>query len=118
MNGAQLRVNLSDGSTLSILLPDGLQRWTALQSDPAFNARVRGMGLTRDGTYFALPAPRSFRRVVYKAEVNRDTEGTPVAVRVGYQADDVSVWLTLYFSGMVRVDTHRVGRPRWQPSEG
>ena len=111
-----LKVSLSDGQTLTFnLLTEG-EVWAERESDPAFQASVRGLTLIHNGVLHSLPHPR-FGRTQFRAEVVSDGDKA-VAARAGYIADDVMVWMTIYFNGsppMVRMDVKRVGKPRWMP---
>lgn len=114
----QLKVALATGTTLTFALPDEIGAWQAKQADPAFQRSIRSLGLLHCGHSHALPAPVSFGRVTYMAEVLANGNGKPASSRIGYVADDVMAWLTVYFKGsppLARYDLRKTGKLRWSP---
>jgi hypothetical protein len=111
-----LRVNLQDGSTVSVDLERDMERWSKLKADPAFQRSIRGALIVIDGCQHTMPLPVGFNGpVVYDAELVRDTKrgGAIVAERVVCYVDCVRITLTVYVSSLVmRVDVARVGRLR------
>lgn len=112
-----LRANMRDGRTLCFDLsaPAGTAEWQARQADPEFQANVTGMAVLWEGEQYALPLPRSFRRVAYTAELLKDADKA-VGIRLAAQADDTVASITVYFRQapkLARYDLRRVGKPRY-----
>jgi hypothetical protein len=113
----QLKVALSTGSTLTFDLPAGLGAWSQQQADPAFQRNIRSLAILYEGASHVLPAPVAFRRVLYMAEVRLNENGAPASSRVGYAADGVLCWMTVYakrLPPMVRFDVRQTGRMVWR----
>ena len=116
----KLKVNRSDGSTLELDLLEG--EWDARKADPAFQASITGLVLVGEAGMHALNVPRGFRTVSFAAEVVRKKSkagqvGEATGARIGWQADDVQGWLTVYYNDVVRMSVQRVGRPRFVPAD-
>lgn len=116
-----LYVSLRDGSVrrYDLLTPDGRDAWFDDSSDRGYVPSVRGLALGSNGSRVDLPAPRRFRRLIYRAEVVEDREGVPLAERVSAVCDDVVVSLTMHLNGRTgrfRLDVDRRGTARFVPS--
>lgn len=114
----QLKVNTKSGETLTFELPEEMGGWQALEVDETFQAQIRGLGLIHAGAFHALPAPSAFRQVRYMVEAKQGNGTAPVAFRVGYTADEITAWLTVFTKGqppLCRFDLRRTGRLVWKP---
>ena len=115
-----LLVNLRDGQTLRFDLEaaDQAADWARRQGDSTFQRSISGLAVSHDRILHTLPVPSHFRRVAFEAGLLRNGTAAPVGIRVGVQADDVHITLTVYLKGnprSTRLDIQRVGRPRWVP---
>lgn len=113
-----LYVSLRDGTArrYDLRSPDGLEAWSSDSVRPDFVGAIRGIALGLEGARADLPAPRRFRRVIYRVEVLGADD--PVAERVSAVCDDVVVSLTMYLngrSGRFRFDVDRRGTARFIP---
>ena len=114
----QLKVSTKSGETMTFSLPHELGYWRTLEDSADFQAGIRGMGLVHAGSFHALPLPVAFRRVRYMVEARQTGAAEPTAFRVGYTADEITAWLTVYVRGnppLCRFDLRRTGRMVWRP---
>jgi hypothetical protein len=116
-----LYVSLRDGTVrrYDLRAPEGRNSWAVDSTARGYVASVRGVALGSDGSRVDLPAPRRFRRVLYRAELVRDRGGEPLAERVSAVCDDVVVSLTMHLNGRsrrFRFDVDRRGTARFLPA--
>lgn len=112
----ELRINLSDGKTHSIQLPQRLDDWLAQAAEPGYQARIRGLSVFHAGALHCLPVPSAFKQIQYMVEVGQDRNGAPASIRASVQADEVLATMTVYLGSkppMVRFDVRRTGKRRW-----
>ena len=115
-----LYVSLRDGSVrkYDLRTDSGLSDCSTELLELGVASAVRGLALGLDGARVDLPAPRRFRRVVYRAEVVLDRAGAVVSERVSAVCDDVVVSLTMHLNGRggrFRLDVDRRGTARFLP---
>lgn len=113
-----LYVSLRDGTVrkYDLRIPDEFEAWSSDSTNPMFVELIRGIALGSEGSRADLPAPKRFRRVIYRAEVLGSEETT--AERISAICDDVVVSLTMYLNGRAgrfRCDVDRRGTARFIP---
>lgn len=113
-----LKVNLRDGRTLcfDLYTDEGLAQWRESQAAPGFQRQITGVAIQQDRWTHTLPLPSKFRSVEFDAE--RIITTRILGAVVNCTADDVIISLTVYNSGVSRVDVRRrEWRQRFAPNK-
>lgn len=109
-----IRANLADGRTKAFDLDTeaGREAWQEIEGDRDRQHDLRGVIVVESEIAVAVPAPKGFRECLTRVEVDRSDAGEKRATRLVVQADDVRIAVTVYPSGIGRVDVRRTGKPR------
>jgi len=117
------KVHFNDGTTRRIDLTDeeAARVWMRESSDPAFQARITGLTIERDGVTYSLPRPRDLRPDevrLFVEDVPRD-ERVKGGERIVCTAGELRISLMVHAERRAaRVDVSRDGRLRYSPKRG
>lgn len=111
--------------TLSFDLTDSKEseEWEEKCKDKSFMQEITGIGILHNKHWHTLPAPKRFRKVLFRAELLttiKKEEMLNVGERITCYVDDIQISLTVYFGNrpkMARIDVKRIGNRRFAPKE-
>lgn len=96
-----IKVNISDGSTLTFNLDDDddLKQWVEWSAVKEFQNKIRGIGIYLNKKFYTLPLPKKFQKNRFYAQkvfTERDNKKIKVAERVICHSDEIRVTLLVY----------------------
>lgn len=112
-----IKVNMRDGRTVGFDLcaEEGLAAWRCSRASSSFQRSITGIAIHKDGWQHTLPLPLGAVRPDFDVDLIL-VRGEPVGESILFTAEDFTLKLTVYYTGVSRIDaTKRVWRQTHVP---